>query len=73
MTMFGSIAQVFMGQFKVMDYKDRPAPPPQASMPGGAQAPVIPAVHPFEDHKIDLDAIRLPVEHPLGQPPGEHT
>jgi plastocyanin len=62
MTFFGSIAQVFLGQFKVNDYRDRPAPPAQPTMPMGAQAPVIPAAHPFEDHKINLEAIRVPGE-----------
>jgi plastocyanin len=63
MTFFGSIAQVFLGQFKVSDYRDRPVPPAQPAMPMGADAPVVPAVHPFEDHKIDLEAIRVPEEH----------
>jgi hypothetical protein len=62
MTFFGSIAQVFLGQFKVADYRDRPVPPAQPAMPLGADAPVVPAVHPFEDHKINLDAIRVPGE-----------
>ncbi len=55
-------AQVFFGQFKVTDYRDRPVPPAQPSMPMGAQAPVVPAAHPFEDHKINLEAIRIPAE-----------
>jgi hypothetical protein len=62
MTFFGSIAQVFLGRFKVTDYRDRPSPPSQAPMPQGAQAPVVPAIHPFEDHKFNLAAIRLPGE-----------
>jgi len=60
MTFFGSIAQVFAGQFKVVDYKTRPAPPAQPNMPGGADAPVVPAAHPFKDHPLDLDQIQLP-------------
>jgi len=60
MTFFGSIAQVFAGQFKVVDYKTRPAPPAQPNMPGGADAPVVPAAHPFKDHPLDLDRIQLP-------------
>lgn len=62
MTFFGSIAQVFMGRFTVSDYKNRPVPPPQPSMPGGPDAPVVPAAHPFEDHRINIDAIRTPGE-----------
>jgi len=62
LTFFGSIAQVFMGRFSVLDYKDRPVPPPQEQMPGGAQAPVVPAAHPFEDHKLDLASIHEPRE-----------
>jgi plastocyanin len=64
MTFFGSIAQIFAGDFKVLDYRDRPAPPAQANMPGGENAPVIPAAHPFADHTLDLAAIRTPEESP---------
>ena len=64
MTFFGSIAQVFAGSFKVLDYRNRPAPPPQPNMPGGLQAPVVPAAHPFEDHKLQLDSILTPWESP---------
>ena len=62
MTFFGSIAQVFTGQFSVQDYRNRPVPRSQPNMPGGAEAPVIPAVHPFEDRKLDVVAIRTPGE-----------
>jgi len=62
MMFFGSIAQVFAGRFTVLDYRTRPAPPPQPNMPGGAQAPVVPAVHPFADHKLELDSILTPRE-----------
>jgi hypothetical protein len=62
MMFFGSIAQIFLGQFKVLDYKDRPTPHAQPNMPGAADAPVVPAVHPFEDHKLELDAIITPGE-----------
>jgi len=60
MTFFGSIAQVFAGRFTVLDYRDRPAPPAQSNMPGGAGAAVVPAVHPFQDHRVDVDAIAAP-------------
>ncbi len=62
MTFFGSIAQVFTGHFTVSDYKNRPVPPPQPTMPEGANAPVTPAVHPFEDRSINLESIRTPGE-----------
>jgi hypothetical protein len=29
-------------------------------MPGGAGAKVVPALHPFDDFKLDLASIRLP-------------
>jgi plastocyanin len=60
MTFFGAIAQIRTGRFTVNDYRDRPEPPPQPTMPGGADAPVVPAVHAFADHHLDLDAIRTP-------------
>jgi hypothetical protein len=59
---FGAIGQIFTGHFKVLDYRDRPTPPPQPQMPGGADAPVIPAAHPFRDHHIDLGSVRTPSE-----------
>ena len=37
-----------------------PVPPPQPQMPGGADAPVVPAVHPFEDYALDIDSVQLP-------------
>lgn len=62
MTFFGSIAQIRMGQFTLSDYRTRPTPPPQVNMPGGADAPVTPAVHVFAAGKLDLDAIKTPRE-----------
>jgi plastocyanin len=60
LTFFGSIAQIRTGQFTLNDYRTRPAPPAQISMPGGADAPVVPAVHVFAGLKLDLDAIKTP-------------
>jgi plastocyanin len=60
MVFMGSIAQVHSGRFTVTDYRDRPVPPPQPNMPGGAGAPVVPAAHPFDDFKLDLQSIKLP-------------
>jgi hypothetical protein len=62
MTFFGSIAQIRTGQFKLNDYRTRPVPPAQPGLPGGADAPVLPAVNVFEHAKPDLNAIRTPVE-----------
>jgi plastocyanin len=60
LTFFGAIAQIRSGAFKLSDYRTRPVPPPQPSMPGGVIAPVIPAVHAFSDHSLSLDAIKTP-------------
>jgi plastocyanin len=63
MTFFGSIAQIRLGRFTVSDYRTRPVPPPQAGIPGGADAPVRPAVHVFEVARLDLESIKTPAEH----------
>jgi plastocyanin len=63
MTFFGSIAQIRLGRFTVSDYRTRPVPPPQAGIPGGADAPVRPAVHVFEAARLDLESIKTPAEH----------
>ena len=42
------------------EWKSLPHPPPQPQMPGSAAAPVRPAVHPFQDYGLDVDAIGLP-------------
>ena len=62
MTFFGAIAQIRTGRFTVNDYRTRPVPPPQAGMPGGADAPVRPAVHVFAGVRLDLDSIKTPAE-----------
>jgi plastocyanin len=62
MTFFGAIAQIRTGQFTVNDYRTRPVPVAQAGMPGGADAPVRPAVHVFAGIRIDLDSIKTPAE-----------
>ena len=62
LTFFGSIAQIRLGLFKLNDYRTRPVPPAQAGIPGGADAPVVPAVHVFADLKLNLDAIETPRE-----------
>ncbi|MEP6548858.1 MAG: cupredoxin domain-containing protein [Gammaproteobacteria bacterium] len=60
MTFFGSIAQIRMGRFTLNDYRTRPTPAAQINMPGGADAPVVPAVNVFAGLKLDLDAIKTP-------------
>jgi hypothetical protein len=62
MTFFGAIAQVLSGRFTVSDYRTRPAPPPQSDMPGGADAPVRPAVGVFAGLRLDIDSIKTPAE-----------
>ncbi len=62
MTFFGAIAQIRTGRFTVNDYRTRPVPAAQAGMPGGADAPVRPAVHVFAGVRIDLDSIKTPAE-----------
>ncbi|HKY49467.1 MAG TPA: right-handed parallel beta-helix repeat-containing protein [Acidimicrobiia bacterium] len=37
-----------------------PKPGPQETMPGGADAPVVPAVEVFASHPVDLDSISIP-------------
>lgn len=66
LTFFGSIAQVRTGQFKVNDYRTRPVPAPLPNMPGGAGAPVLPAVDVFARNKPDLDLIRAPQDAAAG-------
>jgi hypothetical protein len=60
LTFFGSIAQIRLGLFKLNDYRTRPVPPAQINMPGGADAPAMPAVEVFAGLKLDLDSIQTP-------------
>ncbi len=60
MTFFGSIAQIRLGLFKLNDYRTRPVPAPQLNIPGGVDAPVVPAVNVFAAVKPDLNAIKTP-------------
>jgi plastocyanin len=62
MTFFGAIAQVRTGRFTVTDYRTRPAPSPQPNIPGGADAPVRPAVNVYAGLRLDLDSIKTPAE-----------
>ncbi|TGK09972.1 plastocyanin [Leptospira fletcheri] len=51
-----------LGRFVSGDWKTQPVPPPQENLPGGSAAPVKPAVHPFEDFRLDLEKVVLPKE-----------
>ncbi len=42
------------------DHRDMPVPPAQPTMPGGADADVVPAVDVFETYGLDLDALTVP-------------
>ncbi|MEP6574545.1 MAG: right-handed parallel beta-helix repeat-containing protein, partial [Gemmatimonadota bacterium] len=44
------------------DYRTQPVPPPQAQMPGGADAPVRPAMQVFENLHFDLASVQPPAE-----------
>jgi len=41
-------------------WQKEPPPEPQAELPGGADAPVRPAVHPFDGARPDIEKIMLP-------------
>lgn len=56
----GRILEYNMGWAPEVDYQTMPHPDPQPQMPGGADAPVVPAYHVYEVAKPDLDAISVP-------------
>jgi plastocyanin len=56
----GLVAEAEFGLQPVNDHRDVPYPPDQPQMPGGAAAPVVPAVDVFVTVALDLDAIPLP-------------
>jgi plastocyanin len=62
MTFFGAIAQIRAGRFSVSDYRTRPVPESQVNMPGGAAAPVRPAVNVFAGLRFNVDSIATPAE-----------
>ncbi len=63
----GQVAEANTGAYPRNRPEDQPAPPPQAQLPGGAGAPVQPAVDVFQQHRVDLATIPLPG--PSGRPP----
>jgi plastocyanin len=60
------VAEANTGAFPHNRSQDAPPAPPQPQMPGGATAPVRPAVDTYQDHRVDLDQIALPAP-PAGQ------
>ena len=63
----GQVAEANTGAYPVNRPEDQPAPPPQPQLPGGAGAPVRPAVDVFAAHRVDL--AQVPVPGPSDQPP----
>jgi plastocyanin len=56
----GQMAEANTGAYPVNRPEDQPAPPPQEQLPGGAGAPVRPAMDVYREHRVDLAAIPLP-------------
>jgi len=56
----GQVAEANTGAFPANRSEDQPAPPPQEQLPGGAGAPVQPAVDVFQRHRVDLATVPLP-------------
>ena len=65
---FGAISgrnRIFSGRHEFgEEWKTWPRPEPQASMPGGAAAPVRPPLHPFDGYPLGLDRIQRPTTAP---------
>jgi hypothetical protein len=57
---FGRIVEAGLDLDSDVFYGDMPHPSPQSPMPGGADAPVVPAVNVFASVKPDLDGIVTP-------------
>ena len=56
----GQVAEANTGAYPVNRPEDQPVPPPQEQLPGGAGAPVRPAVGVFAAHRVDLAQVPLP-------------
>jgi plastocyanin len=56
----GLVAEANTGAYPQNRPEDQPAPSPQDQLPGGAGAPVRPAVDVFATHRVDLAKIPLP-------------
>jgi hypothetical protein len=57
---FGRVIERGLGLDPDVYYGDMPHPPDQPQMPGGANAPVLPAVNVFASARPDIDAIGIP-------------
>jgi plastocyanin len=55
----GQVAEANTGAYPRNRPEDQPAPGPQPQLPGGAGAPVRPAMDVFRDHRVDLASISL--------------
>ena len=60
MATVGLVAEVELGLKPEVDYRTLADPAPQAGLPGGADAPVRPAVDVFASVDLDLAAVRTP-------------
>jgi len=56
----GLVAEANTGAYPANRPEDQPVPPPQEQLPGGAGAPVRPAVEVFASHRVDLARVPLP-------------
>jgi plastocyanin len=56
----GQVAEANTGAYPMNRPEDQPAPPPQPQLPGGAAAPVRPAVDVFAAARVDLDRVPVP-------------
>jgi hypothetical protein len=63
----GQVAEANTGAFPHNRPEDQPVPPPQEQLPGGAGAPVRPAMDVFAAARVDLARVPLPA--PSDQPP----
>jgi plastocyanin len=60
----GLVAEANQDAFPHNRAQDAPPAPPQPQLPGGAAAPVRPAVDIYRDYRVDLDQIALPAPPP---------
>ncbi len=63
----GLVAEANTGAYPDNRPEDQPVPPPQEQLPGGAGAPVRPAVDVYQRHHLDLASVPLPAA--SDQPP----
>ena len=56
----GLVAESEFGLQPENDHRDAPVPPEQEPLPGGADAPVVPAVEVFSGFDLDLERVEVP-------------